>query len=75
MIFTGGGYREAYTASLRQSLSGQLDLILRGAVERGQSDDRVFDSVISLALSFRLPTAKPEAPKIPADEIDAPHMN
>jgi hypothetical protein len=53
--FRSGGSREVYLLTLRQRLSGNLDLILDGALDSGKDEERVFNSLISIAFYYRFP--------------------
>ncbi|HSG29319.1 MAG TPA: hypothetical protein VLA34_12630 [Candidatus Krumholzibacterium sp.] len=50
--FKGPGYRESYLLALDNRLSGQLRLVVTGAVDAGDERDRVFDSLLQLMLEF-----------------------
>ncbi len=55
--FDGRGYRECYLFGLTQVLSGGMDMTLTCGVERGNDDERVFDSSVSVIFTSRFPVA------------------
>lgn len=56
LVFRGGGAREVYSISLTQAISQELGIILNGALEAGKDEERVFNSLLSLALTYKLPS-------------------
>lgn len=53
--FRSGDTREIYLLTLRQRLSSSLDLIMDGALDSGRNEERVFNSLISIACYYRFP--------------------
>ncbi len=56
LMFRGDGSREVYSISLTQAISQELGIILNGALEAGTDEERVFNSLLSLALTYKLPS-------------------
>lgn len=61
-IFRGGGYREVYLLELGLRACDRFDLRLAGGIDSGDAIDRVFNSLVQLALVFRFP---PPAEPVP----------
>ena len=52
--FRGGDAREVYLITVRQRLSRDLELTLCGGLDAGDERERVFDSLLSVSIAFRL---------------------
>jgi hypothetical protein len=52
--YRGGDAREAYLITVRQRLSRDLEVTLCGGLDAGDDRERVFDSILSVSLAFRL---------------------
>ncbi|UCF04319.1 MAG: hypothetical protein JSV33_10245 [bacterium] len=53
--FRGGGSREAYLITARYRLSDALDLCTSGMLEAGNDGNRVFNSLVAIAVMSRFP--------------------
>lgn len=57
--FRGGASREIYLLSARCIISDSLELCIDGALEAGPEEDRLFDSLLSVAVLCRFPGSAP----------------
>lgn len=58
MDFDGSGYRETYLFSFRHLLSQQMDLVVTGGLDLGSNSERVFDSLLSVCLTYHFHAGK-----------------
>lgn len=57
--FSGRGYRECYLFGLSRRISRQIDLSASVAIDSGTDEERLFDSLLSLAIGYRFPYSAP----------------
>lgn len=55
MRFDNGDYRECYFAAFSRKLGSQAHLRLMAGVDSGDEKERLFNSLVSIVLTFRLP--------------------